>query len=129
MCHFRRESEPVQAPFNDQDVLNAVGVSIADQRGTENQYDFRTALVVMIALYPARSLEEKFPLFPVVSPIPLWLNERGPVPALNPYGRKKCLRLTQQHLLTRQSKLDKGAHEAGLALCRKSQSRLLPRPQ
>ena len=33
-------------------------------------------------------LKRKFPLFPVVSPIPLWLNERGPVPALNPYERK-----------------------------------------
>src|SRR5438477_11608647 len=54
MCDVRRESKPVQGPVGDLDILNAVGVSIADQRRTENQCDFRTAHVVMIASYRAR---------------------------------------------------------------------------
>ena len=54
MCDFGRESEAVKGPLGDLDILNAVGVSIADQRRTENQYDFRTAHVVMIASYRAR---------------------------------------------------------------------------
>ena len=40
-------------PFGDLDILNSIGVSIADQRRTENQCDFRTAHVVMIASYRA----------------------------------------------------------------------------
>src|SRR5207249_3411352 len=54
MCDFGREGEAVQGPLGDLDVLNAVGVSIADQRRTENQCDFRTAHVVMIASYRTR---------------------------------------------------------------------------
>jgi len=42
---------------------------------------------------------------------------------------EKCLRLTQLHLLTRQSKLDKWAKKMEAALRRKCQSRLLPCPQ
>src|SRR5205085_2791817 len=41
----------VQGPVSHLDVLNAVDVSIADERRTENQCDFRTAHVVMIASY------------------------------------------------------------------------------
>ena len=43
-----------RVPLGDLDVLNAVGISIADQRRTENQCDFRTAHVLMIASYRAR---------------------------------------------------------------------------
>src|SRR5947207_8111236 len=43
ICDFGREGEAVQGPLGDLDILNAVDVSIADQRRTENQYDFRTA--------------------------------------------------------------------------------------
>ena len=54
MCDFGRKGEAVQGPLGDLDVLNAVGISIADERRTENQCDFRTAHVVMIASYRAR---------------------------------------------------------------------------
>jgi hypothetical protein len=54
MCDFGREGEAVQAPLGDLDLLNAVGISIADQRRTENQCDFRPAHVVMIASYRTR---------------------------------------------------------------------------
>ena len=54
MRDFWREGEAVQGPLGDLDILNAVSVSIADQRRTENQCDFRTAHVVMIASYLAR---------------------------------------------------------------------------
>src|SRR5438067_9804911 len=45
MCDFGREGEAVQGPLGDLDILNAVGVSIANQRRTENQCDFRTVFL------------------------------------------------------------------------------------
>src|SRR5438477_1221259 len=54
MCDFGRKGEAVHGSLGDLDVLNAIGISIADQRGTDNQCDFGTAHVVMIASYRAR---------------------------------------------------------------------------
>ena len=51
MGYAGRECEPVCGSRGDVDVLDAVGVPIADQRGADNQGHFCTSHMVMIAAH------------------------------------------------------------------------------